>query len=274
MQETPKPYSTRKQNNLARPPVNLHLDDTDDTSDAGKTSGFKVTLNARDQQAINAQADDYTPTTSSVAAQDRHEGDLLETTFTAPTTDTRETADILEWTDSAVAKEDIPLRDAYQPSQSSDAPDSVWMTDARDANEAREASDDQKTPLPLEARAYNETPHDAEPQAFVDTSYTARTSSSSDTPTMSGLLTTPLLAMITAVAVLAAAWSYSSLEGTRAQLTAAIEAKAAVDRALADAQGRLSAAENALAGVKAALTSSPAGVKKAPAPVAPAKEAQ
>ena len=272
MQETPKPYPTRKQNNLARPPVNLHIDDTEDTSDATRTSGFKVTLNARDQRAASAQAE-ASAEASSAETQDRHHGDHLESSCTSPSTQTRETADILEWTNTDAAKDDDQARNVSDPAQSSDAPDSVWMTDARIADEDSAASDDQKTPLPLEARAYNETPYAAEPQAYADTSYAARTTSISDTPTLSGLLTTPLLAIIAAAAVLAAAWSYSSLEGTRAQLTAATEAKAAVDRALADAQGRLSAAENALAGVKAALTSSPAAAKKAPAPVAPAKAA-
>ncbi|PPC85071.1 MAG: hypothetical protein CTY31_03545 [Hyphomicrobium sp.] len=273
MQETPKPYATRKQNNLARPPVNLHIDDTEETSDTAKTSGFKVTLNARDQRASQAPSDEQETTASNVTSQDRNEADLKNETSPASSTDARETVEILEWTETNVSNNESQARDTNEPSPSADAPDSVWMTDARDAIEARTSSDEQKTPLPLEARAYNEAPHTSEPQAFVETSYAPRTTAASDAPSMSGLLTTPLMAIVTAVAVLAAAWSYSTLETTRAQLTAATEAKAAVDRALADAQGRLSAAENALAGVKAALTSSPAAVKKAPAPVAPAKEA-
>lgn len=76
-------------------------------------------------------------------------------------------------------------------------------------------------------------------------------------PTTYELIKTPMLAIAAAVSLVVAGWSYSSLEQTRADLNAMTEAKASVDKALADAKSRLTNAEKAVAAVKAALTSVP-----------------
>lgn len=86
-----------------------------------------------------------------------------------------------------------------------------------------------------------------------------------DSPRPRDMLTTPLLAIGFAVALLAAGWSYTSLEATRAELASITQSKASVDRQLGDAQARLSAAEKAVADVKAALNSTPSAAKPAEA---------
>jgi hypothetical protein len=79
-------------------------------------------------------------------------------------------------------------------------------------------------------------------------------------PTMPVSMKMPLLAIAAGGSMLAAIWSYTTLDDTRSQLTTMTEAKATVDRSLADARARLLAAEKAVADVKAALTTAPAVV--------------
>ncbi len=70
-------------------------------------------------------------------------------------------------------------------------------------------------------------------------------------------LKTPLLALAAAGGLLLAFWNYSALEAARAELGTVSAAKATVDKALSDAQSRLTAAEKAVADVKAALSATP-----------------
>lgn len=85
----------------------------------------------------------------------------------------------------------------------------------------------------------------------------------------------PLLAVAAVLAVLAAGWSYTSLQGTRAQLSAMADAKASVERTLADVKTRLSAAEKTVSDIRAALAASAAVAATASesAPAAAASEA-
>lgn len=73
----------------------------------------------------------------------------------------------------------------------------------------------------------------------------------------------PLLAIAAAVAGVAAMWSYSSLEDTRAQLANVSSAKASLERSLADAQSKLAVAEKTVADVKAAIAAATAAPAKA-----------
>lgn len=77
----------------------------------------------------------------------------------------------------------------------------------------------------------------------------------------SGSRYTPLLVIATAGSLLFAGWSYNALESTRMELSTAMAAKALSDRALVDAQSRLSAAEKAIDDVKSALSAAPATPK-------------
>jgi hypothetical protein len=87
------------------------------------------------------------------------------------------------------------------------------------------------------------------------------------TPTTLERLKLPLLAIVAAGSMLVAGLSYAALEEARTQLASMSDAKASTDRALADAQSRLSAAEKAVADVKAALTMPPsAAAPKKPTP--------
>jgi hypothetical protein len=81
-------------------------------------------------------------------------------------------------------------------------------------------------------------------------------------------LLTPLLGAAALVGLVLAAWSYTALEDTRAQLTSITNAKAAVDQSLADAQRRLEAAEKAIADVQTAL-GKPTGAALKAAPPKP-----
>lgn len=73
----------------------------------------------------------------------------------------------------------------------------------------------------------------------------------------------PLLLLTAACAAVAAIWSYSALENTRAQLNNVTLAKQTLERSLAEAQSRLSVAEKTVADVKAAITAA-TGAAKAP----------
>lgn len=83
----------------------------------------------------------------------------------------------------------------------------------------------------------------------------------------SKLLQAPLLTIAAACAGVAAMWSYSALEDTRAQLANVSNAKAAVEQALADAKSKLAVAEKTVADVKSAIAAAtaPAAGSKAPA---------
>lgn len=63
-----------------------------------------------------------------------------------------------------------------------------------------------------------------------------------------------MLAILAICSVVAAVWSYMTMEVTRTQLDEMTRAKATVEQALKDSQAKLAAAEKAVAGVKAALS--------------------
>jgi hypothetical protein len=105
-----------------------------------------------------------------------------------------------------------------------------------------------KTPTPLKTADATPVPAARE---------TPRPVTMHGTPTQLGSVMMPFLAVAAGLSALAAVWSYTTLEETRGQLASMTEAKASVDRSLADARGRLSAAEKAVADVKAALTAAP-----------------
>lgn len=81
-------------------------------------------------------------------------------------------------------------------------------------------------------------------------------------------LLTPLLGAAALVGLVLAAWSFTALEETRAQLTSITAEKTAVDQSLADAQRRLEATEKAIADVQTAL-GKPTGAAAKAAPPKP-----
>jgi hypothetical protein len=90
-------------------------------------------------------------------------------------------------------------------------------------------------------------------------------------PTMAEHLRTPMLAIAATVAALIAAWSYSTLQGTRAELEAMATAKATAEQALVDAKAKLSAVEKALTDINSALSAGAAAAATATTPPAAAK---
>lgn len=91
---------------------------------------------------------------------------------------------------------------------------------------------------------------------------TAAAVSTYDPPGVMETARSPLLAIAAAVAGVAAVWSYTSLEDTRAQLANVSSAKAALERSLADAQSKLAVAEKTVADVKAAIAAATAAPAK------------
>lgn len=98
-----------------------------------------------------------------------------------------------------------------------------------------------------------------DPEA-VSTTPAARTY---DPPSVMETAKSPLLAIATACATVAAVWSYTSLEDTRAQLATVTSAKATLERSLAEAQSKLAVAEKTVADVKAAIGAATAAPAKA-----------
>ncbi len=145
------------------------------------------------------------------------------------------------------------------PSPVIDPPTVSDTIDALDSNALHPISRDQSEPDPtLFDRTDSVLGFEHDTEAAAEDRHIPYAASSQAAASDSPSLRTPLLAIAATVGLLAAAWSYTALEETRAQLTVVTEAKASVDRQLADAQSRLSAAETAVANVKAALTSVPA----------------
>ncbi|MBX9683933.1 MAG: hypothetical protein K2X41_09110 [Hyphomicrobium sp.] len=234
-------YSARRQNSLGRSPVPLHVQDHDEASDNRDASELRVTLKSRGSQETHEPADVIdAPPVALHASDDRQTGDSgndWTPLGEQRTVETEDTLDLIE----ARAPTDAPT----------DTPETVVersMLDARDTDIAPYSS----------YRSDTESVHHA-----------AYAATAPHIPSVWESLKSPLLAITAAVAVAAAVWSYSGLEDARAQLASVTEAKASVERSLAEARGRLTAAEKAVADVKAALTSTPA---TSPAKtVAPAK---
>lgn len=175
--------------------------------------------------------------------------------------------DALKISDQEWQEPDVQATDIREPSETPDTTDRAEAPEPDDTAEAVDAAD---APRSDAAETVSETataetldlsePSDA-PSSLVtldaqETPYERRTTYSAPAPT--GLLNTPLLASAAALATLVAGWSYTSLESTRAELKAMTDAKTAAERALVEAQSRLTNAEKAVAAVKAALTSVPA----------------
>ena len=126
------------------------------------------------------------------------------------------------------------------------------------ASHAEPISDDRKTGESQNTLVLQEASDEAD-HDYIDTPH----SHISSTPTMWESLKTPLLAVVAVVSLLAAGMSYSTLEETRARLTSMSDAKAAAEKALSEARGKLAAAEKAVGDVKAALSSTPASAAAA-----------
>ncbi|MGQ0673246.1 MAG: hypothetical protein ACT4N2_10270 [Hyphomicrobium sp.] len=157
--------------------------------------------------------------------------------------DVHEPAETAETTDLVDTPEPDDTADTAETSvaaDTSDAPETAGEPETSETLGVTEPSDAPSSLVTLDSR---EIPYE-------------RTTSAAPAPT--GLLSTPLLAGAAALSVLVAGWSYTSLESTRAELNAMTQAKVTAERALADAQARLTNAEKAVAAVKAALTSVPA----------------
>lgn len=74
-----------------------------------------------------------------------------------------------------------------------------------------------------------------------------------DTEQRPGMMSSSLLPIATLGALLVAGMSFTSLKTTRSELAALTEAKASVDKSLAETQSKLSVAEKAIADIKAAI---------------------
>lgn len=149
--------------------------------------------------------------------------------------------------DSSKTTEPADMRDVREPVATGDH-DSL----ADPVSAEPKAAESQNTLVLQEAS--DDAEHD-----YIDTPH----SHASSTPTMWDSLKTPLLAMVAGVSLLAAGMTYSTLEETRARLTSMSDAKAAAEKALGEARGRLAAAEKAVGDVKTALTATPASAAAA-----------
>ena len=230
-------YSARRQNSLGRSPVPLHVQDHDEASDDRDASELRVTLKSRGSQETHEPADVIdAPPVALHASDDRQtggSGNDWTPLGEQRTLETEDTLDLIE----ARAPTDAPT---VTPEPVIDQTETVVegsMLDARDTDIAPYSS----------YRSDTESVHQA-----------AYAATAPHIPSVWESLKSPLLAITAAVAVAAAVWSYSGLEDARAQLASVTEAKASVERSLAEARGRLTAAEKAVADVKAALTSTPA----------------
>lgn len=152
--------------------------------------------------------------------------------------------------DTREAQVRLPLNDNSDTEQHSEADhvdETLKATDHAGPIENAEHSE-----MLQPAEASDRTDADTDASANVPDMHVA--SYSYDPPAPAVSLTKPLLAIAAGASLLMAGWNYSSLEDARAQLTSMTEAKAAVERSLAEAQGRLAAAEKAVASVNAALS--------------------
>lgn len=138
--------------------------------------------------------------------------------------------------------------------EAEDRPDTTWFANERvgdgvDTDDRREAV------------------QSATSIARDESGFQAWPSTASEAPLNGRNLLTLVLGIAALIGLLFGAWNYTVLESTRAQLSSVTEAKAALDRSLADAQGRLAAAEKAFADVKSALGSpAPAAGTKVTSP--------
>jgi len=110
---------------------------------------------------------------------------------------------------------------------------------------------------------------------------------SRDVPTVGGLLSAPLLALIAAASLAAAGWSYTKLNETRTLLTSTTEALAAAtaenasasqakitaEKALSESRTRLQAVEKSVSDIKAALAAIASGAPAAANAAAPGDKA-
>lgn len=143
-------------------------------------------------------------------------------------------------------------------SESADTIDAV-KADASDADDAARESDSSDT------LTTDLSDDDAATRADVDDPEASATpvARAYDPPGVMETARSPLLAITATVAGVAALWSYTSLEDTRAQLANVSSAKASLERSLADAQSKLAVAEKTVADVKAAIAAATAAPAKA-----------
>lgn len=229
--------------------------DATDAVDAAETIAPRSTLWKKDAQR-------KTDANDNLFTHDATDAATIETRVADAATTLDTPKDTVETADQTAIVEARDVRDVDVPNAGADLDRDVVLDAERSHDRADDSADDNTR---ADYGDVIEQPASERDQA--EETRAAYLASSEHRSSEGVSLKTPLLAIAAAVGLLAAAWNYTALVDTRAQLSAVTEAKATVDRQLADAQSRLSAAETAVANVKAALTAAPASTA---APAAPA----
>ena len=161
---------------------------------------------------------------------------------------TADTANTLPASDSDTATTSTLTADTAEATKADAAiaDDTASTADSDDARDA-ELADDTATRTDVD-----------DPEASA-----ATTPRAYEPPTVMQTAKSPLLAITAACASVAALWSYTTLEDTRAQLANVTSAKATLERSLSEAQSKLTAAEKTVADVKAAIGAATAAPAKA-----------